>query len=85
MTIGTPNRLTLLARLWRGLTSCASGEAAETAVDTADEAGDDDMDGDFEEAGGIFTDWEGKASIHVENGVAANPALHREVLQILGE
>lgn len=54
MTIGTPNRLTLLARLWRGLTSCASGEAAETAVDTADEAGDDDMDGDFEEAGGIF-------------------------------
>ncbi|MCA9444240.1 MAG: histidinol phosphate phosphatase, partial [Candidatus Omnitrophica bacterium] len=39
----------------------------------------------IEEAGGIFTDWEGKASIHVENGVAANPALHREVLQILGE
>lgn len=38
----------------------------------------------IEEAGGCFTDWSGKASIHVENGVAANPALHRELLKILG-
>ncbi len=39
----------------------------------------------IEEAGGCFTDWNGKASIHVENGVAANPVLHREVLKILGD
>lgn len=58
MTIpGSPNRLTWLARLWRGLTTCAAGEAAEADVDTtdADEAtGDEEIDGDFDEAGGIF-------------------------------
>jgi histidinol phosphatase-like enzyme (inositol monophosphatase family) len=37
----------------------------------------------IEEAGGVFTDWEGTPTIHGKSGVAANPALHREVLKIL--
>jgi len=39
----------------------------------------------IEEAGGRFTDWNGNASIHVDNAVAANPRLHREMLKILGD
>jgi histidinol phosphatase-like enzyme (inositol monophosphatase family) len=39
----------------------------------------------IEEAGGCFTDWNGNATIHVKNAVAANPALHRKMLKILGD
>ncbi|NUN97205.1 MAG: inositol monophosphatase family protein [Candidatus Omnitrophica bacterium] len=38
----------------------------------------------IEEAGGVFTDWEGSPTIHGKSGLAANPTLHREVLRILG-
>jgi fructose-1,6-bisphosphatase/inositol monophosphatase family enzyme len=38
----------------------------------------------LEEAGGKFTDWNGTASIHIENGIAANPILHQQVLEFLG-
>ena len=39
----------------------------------------------LEEAGGTFTDWEGRRSIHSGNGIATNGALFREVLQIIEE
>jgi histidinol phosphatase-like enzyme (inositol monophosphatase family) len=38
----------------------------------------------IEEAGGCFTDWDGEPTIHANSGVAANPRLHRQVLEILG-
>ena len=36
-----------------------------------------------EEAGGSFTDWQGAATIHGEEGVATNRLLHAEVLAAL--
>jgi histidinol phosphatase-like enzyme (inositol monophosphatase family) len=39
----------------------------------------------LEEAGGTFTDWEGRRTIHSGNAVATNGALFREVLQIVKE
>ena len=39
----------------------------------------------LEEAGGTFTDWQGRRSINSGNGVATNGALFREVMQIIGE
>ena len=39
----------------------------------------------LEEAGGTFTDWQGRRSIHSGNGVATNGALFREVMQIIEE
>lgn len=39
----------------------------------------------LEEAGGTFTDWQGRRSIHSGNGVATNGALFQEVMQIIEE
>ena len=39
----------------------------------------------IEEAGGTFTDWRGRRTIHSGNSVATNGRLFREVLQIIGE
>jgi fructose-1,6-bisphosphatase/inositol monophosphatase family enzyme len=39
----------------------------------------------LEEAGGTFTDWQGRRSIHSGNGVATNGALFLEVMQIIEE
>ena len=39
----------------------------------------------IEEAKGRFTDWNGKADIRVDSGLAANPVLHRRLLEFLGE
>src|SRR5829696_8371255 len=39
----------------------------------------------LEEAGGTFTDWQGRRSINSGNGVATNGALFREVMQIIEE
>ena len=36
-----------------------------------------------EEAGGTFTDWHGKATIHSQEGVATNGLFHPEVLSVL--
>ena len=38
-----------------------------------------------EEAGGTFTDWQGRRTIHSGNSVATNGALFREVMQIIEE
>jgi len=38
-----------------------------------------------EEAGGTFTDWRGRRTIHSGNSVATNGRLFREVMQIIGE
>jgi fructose-1,6-bisphosphatase/inositol monophosphatase family enzyme len=37
----------------------------------------------LEEAGGTFTDWQGKATIHAGEGVATNGLLRNEVLHLL--
>jgi len=37
----------------------------------------------LEEAGGAFTDWHGRADIHGGSAVAAAPALHAELLEVL--
>jgi len=39
----------------------------------------------LEEAGGTFTDWQGRRSIHSGNGVATNGAVFGEVMQIIEE
>jgi histidinol phosphatase-like enzyme (inositol monophosphatase family) len=39
----------------------------------------------LEEAGGTFTDWQGRRSIHSGNGVATNGALFGEVMRIVEE
>ncbi|MBV8859970.1 MAG: inositol monophosphatase family protein [Acidobacteria bacterium] len=39
----------------------------------------------LEEAGGTFTDWEGRRTIHSGNAVATNAALFGEVMQIIKE
>lgn len=39
----------------------------------------------IEEAGGCFTDWNGTPTIYGNSGLAANPALHRQALEILGD
>jgi len=39
----------------------------------------------FREAGGIFSSWAGEDRIDAGDGVAANPALHRQVLALLRE
>lgn len=39
----------------------------------------------LEEAGGTFTDWQGRRTIHSGNGVATNGELFREVMRIIGE
>jgi histidinol-phosphatase len=39
----------------------------------------------MEEAGGTFTDWKGKATIHGYESVATNGHLFEEVMQIIGE
>jgi histidinol phosphatase-like enzyme (inositol monophosphatase family) len=39
----------------------------------------------IEEAGGIFTDWNGTPTIHGGNAVATNGLLHNEVLSILNQ
>jgi histidinol phosphatase-like enzyme (inositol monophosphatase family) len=39
----------------------------------------------LEEAGGTFTDWQGRRSIHTGNGVATNGTLFGEVMRIIGE
>ncbi|HEX8502822.1 MAG TPA: inositol monophosphatase family protein [Pyrinomonadaceae bacterium] len=39
----------------------------------------------LEEAGGTFTDWQGRRTIHSGNGVATNGALFGEVMQIIEE
>lgn len=39
----------------------------------------------LEEAGGTFTDWQGRRSIHSGNGVATNGALFQEVMRIIEE
>ena len=39
----------------------------------------------LEEAGGTFTDWQGRRSINSGNGVATNGALFSEVMQIIEE
>jgi histidinol-phosphatase len=38
-----------------------------------------------EEAGGSFTDWQGRRTIHSGNSVATNGTLFREVMQIIEE
>ncbi|MBY0589163.1 histidinol phosphate phosphatase [bacterium] len=38
-----------------------------------------------EEAGGVFTDFEGKASVWGGGAIAANPSLHREIMQRLAK
>lgn len=38
----------------------------------------------FEEAGGTFSAWDGTPGIHRRTAVAANPALHAELVQLLG-
>ena len=38
----------------------------------------------FAEAGGVFTDWNGRTDVRGQTAVAANPLLHRELLAILG-
>lgn len=37
----------------------------------------------IEEAGGVFTDWEGTASIHVRNSIAGTPKWHAEAMKCL--
>jgi histidinol-phosphatase len=39
----------------------------------------------IEEAGGRFTDWEGVPTIYGKSGVAANPRLHGQLMEILGD
>jgi histidinol phosphatase-like enzyme (inositol monophosphatase family) len=39
----------------------------------------------LEEAGGTFTDWQGRRSIHTGNGFATNGALFQEVMRIIEE
>lgn len=36
----------------------------------------------IEEAGGVFTDWQGNSHLHVPDGMSANPLLHAELLEI---
>ena len=38
----------------------------------------------LEAAGGTFTDWQGRPTIHSGEGVATNGLVHGEVLAILG-
>jgi histidinol-phosphatase len=38
----------------------------------------------MEEAGGAFSAWDGTPGIHARTAVAANPALHAELLRLLG-
>jgi histidinol phosphatase-like enzyme (inositol monophosphatase family) len=38
----------------------------------------------LEEAGGTFTDWQGRATIHGDDGVGTNGRLHDEVLRLIG-
>jgi histidinol-phosphatase len=38
----------------------------------------------FAEAGGVFTDWNGRPDLRSRTAVAANPLLHRELLGLLG-
>ncbi len=38
----------------------------------------------IEEAGGTFTDWQGRATIHSGEGIATNGLIHSEVLKITG-
>jgi histidinol-phosphatase len=37
----------------------------------------------FAEAGGVFTDWSGRADLRRRTAIAANPLLHRELLELL--
>jgi len=37
----------------------------------------------LEEAGGVFTDWHGRADIHGGSAVAAAPALHAELVRVI--
>jgi len=37
----------------------------------------------FREAGGIFTDWNGGTDVRGRTAVAANPLLHRQLLDLL--
>ena len=37
----------------------------------------------FEEAGGTFSAWDGTPGVHRRTAVAANPALHRQLLEVL--
>ncbi|MCX5641605.1 MAG: hypothetical protein NT059_12465, partial [Planctomycetota bacterium] len=37
----------------------------------------------FEEAGGVFSSWDGTPGIHGKTAVAANPALHAELVALL--
>ena len=37
----------------------------------------------IEEAGGKFTDWKGNATPYGKEGIAANAALHAEVMRII--
>jgi histidinol phosphatase-like enzyme (inositol monophosphatase family) len=37
----------------------------------------------LEEAGGVFTDWHGRANIHGGSAVAAAPALHAELVRVI--
>jgi len=37
----------------------------------------------LEEAGGVFTDWQGRRSIHSGNGIATSPQLLDEVLAVM--
>jgi len=37
----------------------------------------------IEEAGGVFTDWNGKPTIYGQGAVAANPTFHREFMKII--
>lgn len=39
----------------------------------------------FREAGGIFTDWNGGEDVRGRTAVAANPLLHRQLLDLLGD
>ncbi len=38
----------------------------------------------IEEAGGIFTDWQGNSTIHAGEGIATNSALFKQVMALIG-
>src|SRR6185369_18077741 len=38
----------------------------------------------IQEAGGMFTDWQGKPSIYSGDGIATNGKVHAEVLRLIG-
>ena len=39
----------------------------------------------IEEAGGVFSDWNGRIGLDIKNGIAANPALQTRLVRALGD